>query len=369
MKVGIITFHRTTNYGACLQTLATQTVLNEMGNDSFLVDYDPDSVALTYLHFSLKKYCAFIRQPSTMLRLIASDIRYARINKHLDDAFDAFYKKYYRLSPLRYKTYKSLKDNPPQLDACITGSDQVWNSDITKGFDKAYFLGFGAPNMLRISYAASLGKDKFTEKEQREISLLLKPFDKVSVREVAGADALQAGIEKKVTICPDPTLLLNAEQWCDLFKIKRKTSEYIFVYALYSNPELDRVVLKLQKQTGLPIFRIGNRSVYKNEQTVHIADPRRYVELIANAKYVVTNSFHGTAFSVNFAKPFWCILGESRNARMLNLLEKVGLSNRASHRFNNIDPSEIDYINVQRKLDEYREVGRNFLKEGLGMSL
>jgi len=369
MKIGIITFHRTTNYGACLQALATQTVLNELGNESFLVDYNPDSIALTYAHFSLKKYCAFIRQPGTMLRLIASDIRYARINKQLDDAFEAFYKKYYKLSPLRYRTYKSLKENPPQSDACITGSDQVWNPDITKGFDKAFFLDFGNPSMRRISYAASLGKERFAENEQREISLLLKPFNKISVREATGADMLQAGIEKKVTICPDPTLLLNAEQWCDLFDIKRKIGEYIFVYSLYQNPNLDKVVLELQRQTDLPILRIGNRSVYENEKTVQIADPRCYVELIANAKYVVTNSFHGTAFSINFSKTFWCILGKSRNARMLNLLEKVGLSSRASHSFNSVDPSEIDYTNAQKRLDAYREVGRKFLKEGLEMSL
>lgn len=365
MNVGIITFHRTTNYGACLQALATQTILEKLGQNPTLIDYDPDSISLTYAHFSLKKYVMFVKQPKMMLRLIISDVRYAKINKQLDNAFASFYKKYYKLSPIRYKDYDSLKRNVPLIDVCITGSDQVWNCDITKGFDPAFFLKFGSKNMRRIAYAASLGRDDFSPSEQQEMFDLLDSFDAISIREENGADFLKKGTGKQVTICPDPTLLLNAQQWTDLFDIKRSAEKYIFVYALYPNPKLDEVVLELQRKTGLPIVRIGNRSVYDNEQTIHIADPCRYVELIANAEYVVTNSFHGTAFSINFSKTFWCILGESRNSRMQNLLEKVGLQSRAAHSFARIDVTEINYEKPQKKLNDYRTVGMNYLKEGL----
>ncbi|MDD4592371.1 MAG: polysaccharide pyruvyl transferase family protein [Parabacteroides sp.] len=365
MKVGIITFHKTKNYGACLQALALQVTLEKLGAEVSIVDYMPEIIQQTYTNFSLKKYHRVLKKsPVKALRILASDVIYCVPNHKLNKAFQLFYQKYYKLSPRRYRTYTELQSNPPTLDCCFTGSDQVWNCDITNGYDPAFFLEFGQPSMIRASYAASMGREKLSDSEKIDFTKHLSGLEHISLRESAAATVVSAISNVKACVSCDPTLLLSAEEWRNLFGLNDKPKEkYIFVYKLYQNPELDKVVKLLAKKTGYKIVSIGNRAVYDNEVVIKDADPAKFVALVSGAEFIVTNSFHGTAFSVNFNKPFYCVLGESRNSRMLGFLEKIQMEIRAKKQFSNeeIEAVTVDYTAAQQCLEQMREESKKYI--------
>ena len=366
MKIGIITFHNVTNYGAMLQALASQENLKKMGYDAEIIDYTPADVISIYTPFSLHKYKKWwIKSKPLALRAIASDVVYFNSINRKNKAFSDFGKRYYNLSSKNFKTQDELKKEVVEYDGCFTGSDQVWNPDITYGFDSAYFLDFGKENMVRASYAASIGRDSYSEKEQEELKELLRNFDSISMREETAAEIIAPYSPVEPCVAIDPTLLLNAQDWKKLFKISdEQKEEYIFVYTLMDNPELNKYVELLSDKTKLPVKTINKRKIYKNEtESLSYADPEKFVELIANARYVVTNSFHGTAFSVNFSKDFITFMSSRRNSRITDLLGKLGIPERAvaecEERLLNLP--EIDYDSVHQKLGAERDKSNHFI--------
>lgn len=371
MRIGIITFHNVINYGAALQALATQTVLTNIGHEASIINYTPDHICCIYKPFSLAKYRLHAKNSlSVLARSIASDLRhFRRINKKRA-RFNAFFKKYYNLDFTQKKTLATLEKALPQYDACITGSDQVWNPDITGGFDPAYFLRFGDEKMIRLSYAASIGRDNYTEKEYEELSSLVRGLDAVSVREESAEKLLRDKIGLDSETVLDPTLILTANEWIDLVGDEDTVGQpYIFVYTLYPNAELDKYVEHLSREKNLPVVTINPRSSYYNELTPRsYADPADFVRLIRGASYVVTNSFHGTAFSVNFSKNVTTFKGGARNSRITDLLSKLGLGDRAVSTYEEALRNSTDieaYPEAQKRLSEAREHSISFINKAL----
>lgn len=366
MKIGIITFHNVTNYGAMLQALASQENLKKLGYSAEIIDYTPADVTSIYQPFSLYKYKKWWEKSKPLaLRAVISDVVHFSFIKKKNNAFHEFGKKYYNLSQKSYKTQQELKNDSLEYDVCFTGSDQVWNPDITYGFDSAYFLDFGRENMVRASYAASIGRDSYSEEEQEQLKELLKSFESISMREETAAEIIAPFSPVEPCVAIDPTLLLSAQDWKKLLKISDEPKEeYIFVYTLMSNPELNKYVEMLSKKTGLPVKTINRRKVYKNEtESLPTADPAKFVELVANARYVVTNSFHGTAFSVNFSKDFITFKSSRRNSRITDLLGKLGIPERAVAQCedNLLDLPQIDYDGVQEKLQSERDRSNEYI--------
>ena len=367
MKIGIITFHNVTNYGAMLQALASQENLKKFGYKAEIINYAPIDVTSIYQPFSLYKYKKWWKKSKTLaLRSVASDTVYFRSINRKNQAFSDFGSRYYNLSEKSYKTKEEIKADEPQYDVCFTGSDQVWNPDITYGFDSTYFLDFGKENMVRASYAASIGRDSYSEKEQNQLKELLKKFDSISMREETAAEIIAPFSPVQPCVAIDPTLLLNAQDWKKLFNISDEPKEeYIFVYTLMDNSELNKYVEILSEKTGLPVVTFNRRKVYKNEkETFPTADPEKFVELIANARYVVTNSFHGTAFSVNFSKDFVTFKSPTRNSRITDFLGKLGIPERAVAQSDEglLELPQIDYSVVHEKLQKERDKANDYIK-------
>lgn len=363
MKIGIITYHNVINYGAVLQALALQKVLYDKGNDTKIINYTPDDVFLPYKPLSLKRFFKCLKKSVFLaVRNTASDIKNIGYQKKKNKLFAEFCDKYLHLSGTSFKSIKDFKDDC--FDVCFTGSDQVWNPDITQGFDPMYFLKFGKDSMIRASYAASVGRDKFSDTESEQLKTLLSDFDYISVREKSVCSMMEGIIGYSPQNVLDPTLLIDKKGWEDVLSLEKTNKKYIFVYTLYPNSELDKFVEKLSNEKNLPVITITKRKLYtKQTEALPYTNPKKFAELVANAEYVVTNSFHGTAFSVNFSRNFYTFTGTSRNSRILDLLDTLGISERAVSKYSEdlLNISDINYDDVQKKLFEERNKSLEYI--------
>ena len=260
------------------------------------------------------------------------------------------------------KIENSSQINLDNVDAVITGSDQVWNSNLTGGLDDVYTINFGSNKLKRISYAASLGKNKIEENLQKEYKDKLSRIDKISVREESAKEALNKLLpNKEIEVVLDPTLLLTKDEWNK--KINKNNSEkekYILSYIVENNPEHTRIVDELSKNTGLKVIHFEKKKKYNRVlRSAYIDGPIEFINLIKNAEYVVTTSFHATVFSIIFNKKFWVVPHKTTGSRVTDLLDKFEISNRAIQSLEAFNKKkydeEIDYKKVNKILEKERE--------------
>lgn len=362
--LGILTMHRVINYGSALQTFATQRIINKLGYSCEIIDYMYPNVfqyqrGTPYTPITLK---------SKVSKFLGLNSYWRKVNK-----FEKFYRKYLHLSP-NYKSPEELIDNPPRYRAYITGSDQVWNPKHTKG-DLTFLLNF-VNDAPRISYASSFACSQIDEKMGQQYSLLLSKYSFLSVREKNGQDLIKSLIGRKVTVVLDPTLLLTAKEWLaaleikDNHRVKRKNYilVYILKYAIDPSPVIYRLINELQLCTGADVIYIGDCGCEKNNWSNTIPSPKKFVELFANAAYVVTSSFHGTAFAVNFGKKVFSVIDEkSSDDRIKTLLETLNLQSSIIPL--DADISDLDLnqnsISAQELLKEQRILSMDFLKSSI----
>jgi hypothetical protein len=264
--------------------------------------------------------------------------------------YKQFIKKYYHLSENSYRTIEELKKSYPKYNCYITGSDQVWNTTITNGLQDAYTLNFGNEKIIKISYAASVGKSDISSEEWINLKNKIEFLNAISVREESAKEQLQKVLDKKIEITLDPTLLLKKKDW-DEFSGERIVKEkYILVYAMENNPEVVKIVNYLSENTNLKVVHFDKKSKYNNPlRSFYVSGPKEFVNLIKNAELVVTNSFHGTVFSVIFEKKFYTIPHTTKGSRMIDLLNKLKLTDRI---FYNIDEfKKINKEDLLKKLD------------------
>ena len=213
--IAVVTLHNSPNYGSCLQTYATQTVLSRIGATTSIVDYYrhdaiPENETERALNGQLAKKMPIFRIPGvkSLARIPVSRI-VARRAKPLND----FRQSKLALTDRKYYSVEALEQNPPQADIYCTGSDQVWNSTWNEGFNKAFYLSFAPEGAKRIAYAASIGKSSLEDWEKPLMRNALKKYSHISVREVEAAELLDSiGVHGAVPVI-DPTLMLNRDDW------------------------------------------------------------------------------------------------------------------------------------------------------------
>ena len=355
-RVGIITFHRAINYGALLQVYALHKSIERLGANPVVLDY--------YNPILENKH-----EKSTLLKCktLKDYIRFAFLARHYNrkhDKFRSFATNNLNIS----KPYYSLDDlrlDSASYDRFVCGSDQVWNGSIT-GLDPAYFLHF-ADNQKRNSYAASFGFREVAESEQETYKNLLMGFQNMSVREKQGAEIVRRLLGREVEVVLDPTLLLTADEWSKI-SVEPKYKDYILIYGFGGYRNLIDFAINLSKKTGLKIVNIANPYLPKfGFSYERSAGPAEFLGLFKNASYIVTNSFHGTVFSINFNKEFFTeMLPESQgvNSRLEDVLDLFDLRNR---QILSDDVSEsdrpIDYKLINTTLELEREKSLSFLRK------
>lgn len=327
MKIGIMTLWKTEfNYGAILQCYALQEHLRKKGHDPFLIRYSNNIIKRNLKRFTVSKAIVMVRNYFRGLKA-KKIIDYPR-------HFEQFRKKYLNISEQEYVGYESLKDNPPNADMYIVGSDQVWNFydapiEYSKGPIHAFFLDFGNDNIKKLSYAASWDKKYLLDCHIDEIKPLLKKLDYVSVREKSGIEACEICNRKDAEWVVDPTLMLTADEYRKMYNdnpIRHIKEKYILIYMVLTQKKAFEVgyIYEFAKKHNLRVIYVAEDKTNDSYEKYYPTIPE-WLYLIDNAEYVVTNSFHGTVFSLIFHKQYATVpldgYSKATNKRIESLCE------------------------------------------------
>lgn len=361
MRICTITCHDVYNVGASLQAYSLQKYLQNQGHKVKIIDYKPDYLSGHYKFTSIDnpKY-----EKNFIIKLlyIIAKFPFRIINIKRKYVFDKFKKDFINLTDKTYETYEELKQNPPQADLYIAGSDQIWNTLFKNGKDPAFYLDFGTEKIKKVSYAASFATEDIDKQYREFVKSKLKKLDAISVREISGLKIMSdLGLNGGVQVM-DPVFLLSDSFWNDMC-IDIKAQDYIFLYDFDNNPEILKITKKLAEIYNLKIY-----SVFKADgidKYVKNVGPIEFISYIKNAKFVVSNSFHGTCYSIIFEVPFVVInRKEGINTRMRDLLLILGLENRLIDSVLDIKKLEdINYPLVKKNLEVLVEKSKQYISD------
>mgnify|MGYP002568479601 FL=1 len=324
MRICTITCHDVYNAGASLQAYALQTYLKSLGHDVKIIDYKPDYLSQ---HYRLDvignpKYDKPLLKQAYLLAKLPGRLRMLPRK----EAFDRFTAAHLDLTA-RYASNEELKANPPVAEVFFAGSDQIWNPLFPNGKDPAFYLDF-VQRGTRAAYAASFSVDDFPEALRAATAGYLKRFDHVAVREKSGLAILRSlGVEGAISVL-DPVFLLDRAQWetmaarpehCDV--------PYLLVYAFDNDATIRGLAERIAAERGLRIYSVFDLPYA--ERCFALDGPEVFLGLIQNAAFVLSNSFHATAFSVIFEREFAVVERTERlNSRMRDFTALLGLSER-----------------------------------------
>ena len=366
-KIGTITFHSPYNYGSSLQAYALQETVKKICNQD--CEYK-----IINLRTEKQKYMYEIDNEKSYInklikRVLLKD--YKEKYKIKNQKFEDFINN--KLNVTReYKTYEELEKENFDFDYYISGSDQLWNLRAFD-FDWAYYLGF-VNKGKKISYAVSFGPKKltFTEEEKIKIQKYINDYSNLSVREQGSYDTIYELNGKKAEINMDPTILLEKKEWEKLIPKENVVSgEYILYYSLGQDKENIELVEEISKKMKLPVITTrysGRNELFTNFKRIYDVGPVEFLNLLSNAKLVLTTSFHGTIFSVILNTPFFSINAD-KDYRRLTLLKTMGLETRNINK-NNMEEKlknafEINFENSNSKIKNEKEKSIEYLRKAL----
>lgn len=350
-NIGILTFHKSINYGSALQAYALQQAVNELGYTSEIIDYKPNNY--NYMYALFRAIHSF-----DDVKYNIGNLQYNFVIRKSHKAFLQFREKYMTLSDKSYEYGMNIDEINSKYENLICGSDQIWNPK-SKDSDKNYFFPF-PHKAKKISYAVSLNDGSLQEqKNAEEYKKYLMDFDALSVREKDAQKELEGFLNREVSVSLDPTLLHFSEKYNDICSERCIKEPYIFYYSIgYSYASVEAAI-KLSQETGLKVYVLytgrGAKRVLRQYKNIHLVkstvSPCDFLSLIKYANYVVTDSFHGTAFSIIYEKKFFSIgtMDDKgnllRDSRICNILEKLNLESRF------ISAKEIKAVNIDKGID------------------
>lgn len=363
MKVAVITRHAIINYGSLLQAFATQQVIENLGHECEIIDYirDDESYAkheLTLLarkpewNDSLIKKIVYLalRQPES----IASGKKFEREQK-----------KYLHLTK-RYTCLKQLVNNKPKADVYMTGSDQVWGPVENGSYDSSYCLSFTNNADKRIAYAASFGRTDLSSETHDYFIKWLERYKFICVREDGAVKLLKRwGLDAVQGL--DPTLLLDGNFW-HRYMNPIKANDYVLVYQLHNDKRVGAYAKKVAESMGLPLIRISSsfHQVFREGRFIWCPSVGEFLSYIKNAKCLITDSFHGTAFAINLHTQFVEVLpNNNTGARNISILRLTSLSDRILDKDDDINLAEklIDFSKTEQIIAEKRRESIELLKQ------
>lgn len=367
MKIKLITLHRVVNYGSVLQAYATQKVLQDTGHKVEVIDYYPERLHMLGMLKRIKDKGEKFRK-SFVIRNAARLIILPSYLKRFP-VFFSFIKKELNLSSTIYVNEDEFDNYIDDADVYLTGSDQVWNCGWNEKIDHPYYLSFVPDSKKKVAYAASFGKSKLDEWEIDETKKLLQRYYAISLREKSGVDIVSDLGIGGATHVVDPTLLLNGNEWRSISSGKFKNEKYILIYNLNRNKKIDNYAKNLSEKTGLKIKYLSYQfhEFYKTGKMYCNPKVEDFLALIDNAEFVITDSFHATAFSLNFNTQFIIVYPGKYSTRLQSVLELTGLTDRVAKSENDMSVSErkIDFSRVNCIINGERMKSKNWLKNVL----
>ncbi len=343
-KIGIITLFNCYNYGAVLQAYATYKYIESLGYKNVeIIDYENKYESKMKNTF----FYIFSGNIKEAFKRIIQYIIFGK-NRNQKKGFSKFIKNM-KKSSNTYKSEKELKKT--NYDILISGSDQIWNPNIFNGIDTTYLLSF-SENAKKYAISSSAGSYKYSDDEKEIIVKYLKEYSGISVREESLKNQLKDSI-KDIFVSTDPTLLLSKEEWLNSMpnnnRYKEKESEYILVYIVDANlkqyiDEIKKIKEIIKKEVWfITPYKFKMKYIDKN---IVSATPEDYLSLIENADFIITNSFHGVAFSTNFKKRFIALENHKNPNRVKNYLGRIKLEDRIIKNSNDIERIDINKIDL-----------------------
>lgn len=368
MKIGILTFHFVDNYGAVLQAYALKSYLISIGHDVDILNYsNPFLRSLTRSKFNKLKSKVW----AVVKRMIAGT------KKH--KSFELFRKQRLEINnrPIHSKELFEMFIVNNSYDVIIVGSDQVWNPSIT-GSDETYLLSINSEKIVKISYAASFGKSLIDNTWLDKLCYQINSYKAVSVREKTAKSFLcKKNVTKNVSVVADPVFLLERAVWEKLATKRLVKEDYILCYVMPGDSiiekRIEKAALKISEEKSLKIIYIG-RKEYKrflfDGKDMIDASPEDFLSLFQYATIVLTNSFHGTAFSIIFNKDFYSFVNNELSAemqlgsRIIDLLYTCNLEDRT------ITANTFELLNnnhsfMVKKVTDYIQSSKQFLISNL----
>lgn len=346
MKVSILTYHWEDNYGATMQAYATYRAVKELGHTPEFIDlrlpYNPPFKSR--IVFALKRF-----------------------------RFNSFRKKFFlNLSKRTYRSVEELRNNPPESDCYLVGSDQTWNPQIGKALLPAFFLTFGKDSVRRVSYATSIGLNKWEQSPyitDKEISAALKRFRKILLREDSAIKIAHEVFGAEAQQVIDPVLLFQS--YPELTGGIKPTNEVV-TYKLINDEGFYEMASQMATSMSLPIRSIGSVRKPNGYRASYPESVENWIRRIAGANLVLTDSFHGTVISLLYHRPFVVYIGNPcRITRIVSLLSQLGLSDRILTSDNKIEEfsqmvyKPIDWKVIDEKLANLRIDSLNLLRQSL----
>lgn len=368
MRIKTLTTYDVYNYGASLQAYALQTYLIQQGHDVEIIRYQPDYLSRKYDY-------RWVNPESKMSRWAVTRFVY-RIAKYIQRQttlgrkrmFDYFNHQVLKETVQEYRTFEELCQHPPQADAYICGSDQIWNVFYDAGRDPAFYLEFVPQGAKKASYAASFSYIDIDDDNRKRIAKSLESFDAVSVREYHGLEILKnMGI--KGTWVLDPVFLLPVKQWYEFAKkskVQTSGEPYLLVYDFEGNRLLKECAKMYAQEHGLKIYAITDTyPQWYADKNFCKAGPVEFVRLIEGCEAFMSNSFHGTAFAIIFHKPLFVFERHRHavNSRMESLLALFNMNDRIVTDIESLDVQEIDWNSVEEIQKEYYAESVTFLND------
>ena len=354
-KGGSLTWHYYRKFGSGLQADALYSYLNIHGCETFIINY---GVGKRPALWKIRLFASFF--DALIPRVLSSKIHYHFLN---------FEHKYLKETQL-VRTYEDLEYVVRSFDTVICGSDQIWAPNV---LNENYLLPFVPDYIRKVSYAASIGLPTIPKDKRALYKKSLSRFFAVSVRERQGQEILKNEIGISSTVVLDPTLLLDRKEWLSIARYRCHTP-YILCYFLGRNRNHRQMTQEFAQKTRLPVLCLSR---FPEDKTWgwnvdEDAGPQEFVGYVDNASYVITDSFHGTCFSINLGKDFYVVNRFTpedpinQNSRIANILSLFGLENRLIDKIPG-DVTSINYGVVQERLHEEREKSHCFLQQSIGL--
>lgn len=376
-KIGIITILHVNNYGAELQAFSLQYKLKQMGYDSEIINYlfyknpkfKSSKKSQPFIKLTLKQKAKEFLYPYYKK---INTLPYKKQKDHRDKKFQDFHDEYTDQTK-EITTIDELYSTSFDYDIYIVGSDQVWNPGTNTNIEP-YFLTFAPKDKLKIAFASSFGVDKIDLGYKNKYKSLLNNLDFIGVREQSGVNIVDSLTEKQATLVLDPTFLLDKEEWLSFSTKTELKKPYLLMYVLTDSDYMTNIAKTIAKEKKLQIVRICKNAFVedKSADVINIIDagPKEYLGLFSKASFVLTTSFHGTCFSLNFNIPFYTILKKNKvnNSRQIDLLEYLGIGERilfVGDKIKDVKKLDINYSLVNEKLELKKEISINFLKKAL----
>lgn len=361
MKIGIVTWHYNSNYGTLLQAYALQEIIKKFGYSPEFVNFRPN------LNTSKKKLVRKLKDLYIMLFRPGLYNNRKLLYRFIDQNFS--------LGKLYYSYNDLCKEADKIYDVGICGSDQIWSNN-TGTINPFYYLDF-LDESKRISYASSIGRNRIPDNLVTDFGKYVNKIRYLSIREEKGAEIIKEITGRDAEVVLDPSLLLDKDEWLEKIEDKKPVSpkeKYIFLYILGDNEEHVEYAKQVSKITGLKLIAIETKYGKVKDLELIPADPFDFVELVNNASYVLTDSFHGLAFSINLEKQFAVFKRfrddekKSQNSRIYNLLKKTNLEDRlilSDESVSFLSDNIIDYNSVKPLLEEERKRSLEFLSSSI----